>query len=91
MAIYESDRNATPPDDPLRAQVTALRVDASTRIARAAEMEQRGDLQGALREHLAALEESPELAQAHINLISIYARLGDKTKAREHGENSGRA
>ena len=84
MAAYEADRNATPPEDPLRAQVAALRVDASTRIARAAEMEQRGDLQGALREHLAALEEQPEMAQAHINLISLYGRLGEMQKAREH-------
>lgn len=86
MAAYEADRNATPPDDPLRAQVAALRVDAVSRLARAAELEQRGDLQGALREHLAALDEAPELAQAHINLISIYGRLGEMAKAREHAE-----
>jgi tetratricopeptide (TPR) repeat protein len=86
MARYEADRDAVPADDPLRAQVLALRVDATTRLARAAQMEQRGDLAGALAEHLAALEEEPEFAQAHINLISLYARTGDKAKAREHGE-----
>ncbi|MCB1018688.1 MAG: tetratricopeptide repeat protein, partial [Acidobacteria bacterium] len=81
---YEADPNAAPADDPLRAQVTALRVDATARLARAAEMEKRGDLEGALAEHLAALAEQPDLAQTHINLISLYARLGKKEKAREH-------
>ena len=86
MGLYEADRNGAPADDPLRAQVTALRVDATTRLARAAQMEQRGDLRGALAEHLAALEEEPEFAQAHINLISLYAQLGNSAKAREHAE-----
>jgi superkiller protein 3 len=86
MSVYEADRNGSPADDPLRAQVAALRVDATTRLARAAEMDARGDLQGALAEHLAALEEEPGFAQAHINLIALYARLGDKAKARQHAE-----
>ncbi len=86
MALYEANRNGAPPADPLRAQVEALRVDATTRLARASEMERRGNLEGALREHLAAIEDAPEMAQAHINLISLYGRMDRMDKAREHAE-----
>ena len=86
MAIYEQTRNGLPPADLLRAQVEALRVDATSRIARAAELARRGDLDGAIREHVTALEESPEMAQAHINLVSLYGRRRDFAKAREHAD-----
>jgi protein O-GlcNAc transferase len=83
MRLYEANRNAAPPAaDPLRAQVTALRADPTHRLARAAEMENAGDLEGALAEHLAALKEDPEMVQAHINLVALYGRLSRGADAR---------
>ena len=47
---------------------------ASAHLARGLALEREGDLAGAVREHEAAIAADPELAQAHVNLISLYGR-----------------
>src|SRR4029450_8016231 len=44
----------------------------------------RGDLTGAIALHEAALTANPAFAQAHANLISLYGRARDFTKAEAH-------
>ena len=43
-----------------------------------------GDVTGAIAAHEAALARDPSLAQAHVNLISLYGRAGEFPKAEEH-------
>ena len=60
--------------DPVLSQVRALRDDGNAHLARGLALEREGDLAGAVREHEAAIAADPELAQAHVNLISLYGR-----------------
>jgi tetratricopeptide (TPR) repeat protein len=71
-------------DDPLLARVNALRTDPDARIERGVQLERRGDLQGAIREHEAALAEDPQFTQAHVNLIRLYGRQRDWSQAEAH-------
>jgi Tfp pilus assembly protein PilF len=70
--------------DPILDGVRALRDDARVRLSRGIALEQRGDLAGARREHEAAVAADPSLAQAHVNLISLYGRQRDWTRAEAH-------
>jgi tetratricopeptide (TPR) repeat protein len=71
-------------DDPVLARVTALRDDARTLVQRGVKLGERGDLEGAIAAHEAALAREPSLAQAHSNLISLYGKARDWTKAEAH-------
>jgi protein O-GlcNAc transferase len=72
------------PDDPVVATVTALRDDAQTSLNRGLKLAEAGDLAGAIAAHEAALAHDPSMAQAHANLISLYGRTRNWTKAEEH-------
>ncbi len=69
--------------DPLLAAVTALRDDAQAALRRGLDLAAAGDVQGAITAHEAAVRIDPDLAQAHANLINLYARLRDWDKAAE--------
>jgi Flp pilus assembly protein TadD len=71
-------------DDPLMARVRTLRDDPSAHLERGLALDRRGDLDGAIREHEAAVAADPSYAQAHINLISLYGRKGDPARAEAH-------
>jgi tetratricopeptide (TPR) repeat protein len=71
-------------DDPLLAGVNALRADPVARIERGVQLEQRGDVRGAIREHHAALVDDPACTQAHVNLIRLYGREREWSKAAAH-------
>jgi Tfp pilus assembly protein PilF len=71
-------------DDPVLARVRALRTDGRARLERGIALEREGDIAGAVREHEAAVAATPDLVQAHLNLIVLYGRLGDLEKARSH-------
>jgi Tfp pilus assembly protein PilF len=71
-------------DDPLLARVRGLRDDGRARLEKGIELGRGGDVAGAIREHEAALEASPDLIQAHVNLIGLYGRAGNIEKARAH-------
>ena len=71
-------------EDPLMASVSALRDDAVAHLRRGRALEARGDVAGAIREHEAALAANPAMAQAHVNLISLYGRQGAWQQAEAH-------
>ena len=71
-------------DDPVLATVTALRDDAETNLQKGLKLAAAGDLAGAVAAHEAALERDPTIAQAHVNLISLYGRTEQWAKAEGH-------
>jgi tetratricopeptide (TPR) repeat protein len=71
-------------DDPVLATVLSLRDDAETSLQRGLKLADAGDLAGAIAAHEAALARDPAIAQAHVNLISLYGRTGQWVKGEEH-------
>ncbi len=70
--------------DPVLATVTTLRDDAGAILQRGVRLADAGDLDGAIAAHEAALERDPALIQPHANLISLYGRAGNWSKAEDH-------
>jgi tetratricopeptide (TPR) repeat protein len=70
--------------DPVAESVAALRDDPAALVKRGLAQADRGDLDGAIAAHEAALAANPSFAQAHANLISLYARARDFAKAEAH-------
>ena len=71
-------------NDPAVATVTAIRDDAQTSLQRGLKLGDAGDLAGAIAAHEAALARDPSIARAHVNLISLYGRTQDWTRAEQH-------
>jgi tetratricopeptide (TPR) repeat protein len=71
-------------EDPVLAAVNGIRDDGAAILARGISLAARGDLQAAIAAHEDALLRDPALAQAHANLISLYGRRQDWSKAEEH-------
>ena len=71
-------------EDPVLGTVLALREDASALLQRGVKQADRGDVEGAIAAHEAALAIDPSLAQAHSNLISLYGRTRNWAKAEAH-------
>lgn len=85
LQAYETHRMDAPPlDDPVMARMRQLKTGPLARLAEGVHLGQAGDIEGAIREHEAALEGDASLAQAHANLISLYGRAGRWDKAEEH-------
>ncbi|MSV29422.1 MAG: tetratricopeptide repeat protein, partial [Bryobacterales bacterium] len=85
FARYEEHKLTVPPSsDALLAEVNKLNVAATAFIREGADLEAQGKLAEAAQAHLKALEADPRMEQAHINLISLYGRLGQPEKAAEH-------
>ena len=85
MAEYPRFKTTAPPvDDPLLDAVRALNKGPDNLLSEAVTLEARGQLAAAADLQLKALELDPKLTQAHINLISLYGRLGDPAKAEKH-------
>jgi len=85
LQLYEAHRMEAPPlDDPVLARVRQLKTGPLARLAEGVRLGKEGDVEGARREHEAALQADPSLAQAHANLISLYGRLGRPAEAEEH-------
>jgi tetratricopeptide (TPR) repeat protein len=78
MAAYEKYKaNGDPqPEDPLLESVRALDNTALAHLMKGVDLENGGRLQEAVAEHEEAVKLDPKLAQAHANLIALYARLG---------------
>jgi tetratricopeptide (TPR) repeat protein len=70
-------------DDPVLATVIALRDDAETNLQRGLKLADAGDVAGAIAAHEAALARDSTIAQAHVNLISLYGGTGQWAKAEE--------
>jgi len=61
-----------------------LNLGAETHLQRSVELEQQGRLREAIEEQDRALQVDPQNVQANINLISLYARVGEPEKAEQH-------
>src|SRR2546423_93266 len=87
IAAYEKNVTSEPPlDDPLFERIYQLNLSSQARLRRGAEMEKAGLLDEAIRENEAALANDPDNVQAHVNLVSLYGRVGDPGKAKQHFE-----
>lgn len=71
-------------EDPVQASVSSVRDDPRATLQRGIRLAERGDVEGAIAAHEAALAADPSLAQAHANLISLYGRSRNWQKAEEH-------
>jgi protein O-GlcNAc transferase len=70
--------------DPALATVTTLREDAAATLQRGIKLADAGDVEAAIAAHEAALARDPKLTQAHANLIALYGRARNWSKAEEH-------
>jgi tetratricopeptide (TPR) repeat protein len=70
--------------DPVLARMHALRDDARAHLERGITLGNEGRIDEAIAEHLVALTRDPANAQAHANLISLYARQKSWAKVDEH-------
>lgn len=85
LAVYQRAPLAQPPlDDPLRSAVKELNSGAQQHLSAGIRLEAAGQIEQAIAEQERALEIDPKLAQAHVNLISLYGRTGQPAKAEEH-------
>ena len=71
-------------DDPVLSGLAALRDDARAHLQKGVALAGTGALEEAIAAHGAALERDAGLAQAHVNLVSLYGRTGAWDKAEEH-------
>jgi Tfp pilus assembly protein PilF len=60
------------------------KAEASELLKQGAKLESIGNLPASIVAHEEALKLNPGLVQAHINLISLFGRVGEFTKAEEH-------
>jgi tetratricopeptide (TPR) repeat protein len=65
-------------------RVNALKDNASTLIERGMKLAESGDVAGAIAAHEDALTREPSSVDAHANLISLYGRAQNWSKAEEH-------
>jgi tetratricopeptide (TPR) repeat protein len=72
------------PPDPLLDEVLTLKSTARDLIAQGTKADEHGNLQESIRLHLQAIDEDPAAGQAHVNLISLFGRLGDADRAERH-------
>ena len=87
IAAYAKNVTSEPPlDDPLFQRIHELNLSSQAHLERGAELEKTALFDEAIREHEAALANDPGNVQAHVNLISLYARAGDPGKAKQHFE-----
>lgn len=70
--------------DPVLSAVTTLREDAGAILQRGVKLADAGDVNDAIAAHEAALARDPQMAQVHANLISLYGRARNWSKAEEH-------
>jgi tetratricopeptide (TPR) repeat protein len=85
MAAYQKfGRDGDPqPEDPLFDAMRALDNSALAHLMKGVDLEKAGQLGPAIAEHEQALASDAKLAQAHANLIGLYARTGQAEKAEE--------
>lgn len=82
--LYHANMTTVPPAvDPVRAAVQALDQSASAYLRRGLVLADAGDLRGAIQQHLDAIHADPNEVQGYINLIQLYARVGENEKAED--------
>ncbi|HEY7210724.1 MAG TPA: tetratricopeptide repeat protein [Bryobacteraceae bacterium] len=91
LEAYSKDRDIEPPlDDPALRQVRQLNQSSTVHFERAAQLEAAGKLNEAIGEQEAILAADPNNVQAHVNLISLYARTNNAAQAKQHFERATR-
>jgi tetratricopeptide (TPR) repeat protein len=70
--------------DPLLEAIADLNASATNQLQRGVVLAGMGKLEPSIAAHEQALKINPGLVQAHINLISLYARTGQPQKAEKH-------
>jgi tetratricopeptide (TPR) repeat protein len=84
MAAYRKDPLAGPvTPDPIADEAKALNQSATHHLKRGVSLEASGRLPEAIAEHEKAVSIDPKLLQAHMNLITLYAKAGNPAKAEE--------
>jgi tetratricopeptide (TPR) repeat protein len=84
-AAYARAGSAGPArEDRLQARVLELDAGALSHIRRGIALDAAGRLEESASAHERALEVDPSLTEAHISLISLYARLGKSDLAEQH-------
>ncbi len=71
-------------DDPLMAEVQALRRDHRWRLSEGLRLEGGGRLEQAREQYDLALRMKPDYGQAHVNLIAVHGRLQQFDEAEKH-------
>lgn len=82
---YQQNPQSSPPlEDSYLAVLDQRRLAAVSYLEKGVGFESAGDIVEAIAEHERALELNPRLALAHVNLITLYGRLGKLEDAEEH-------
>ena len=85
LRLFEKNRTGVPPaNDPLLGDIQTLNRSAIFQVQMGIDLERQGKIEESVAAHEKALEIDRNLVQAHINLIKLYAELGDFQKAEEH-------
>ena len=85
LSLFAANKSSHPaPEDRLLEEIRALRADPLDHLQRGMKLAQEGKLSEAVAAHLRVLELNPNLARAHVNLISLYGRLGQFREAEKH-------
>lgn len=71
-------------DDPVAAVVAAVRDDAAANLKRGITFAAAGQNEAAVAAHEQALRQTPTLAQARVNLITLYGRVSKSAEAEAH-------
>jgi len=82
LVLSQKYKLSRPPlDDPLLGAIAELNAAGAETLKRGVILESAGRIAESIAEHERALVVNPQLAQAHINLISLYGRSGQFEKA----------
>ncbi|HEY3132157.1 MAG TPA: tetratricopeptide repeat protein, partial [Acidobacteriota bacterium] len=85
LALYQKNKLVWPPAvDPLLDAVDDLNAGAQYHLKKGIALQSAGQTQAAVAEHERALQIDPNFAQAHVNLITLYGRLGQPVSAEKH-------
>ena len=79
---YKADGDPQP-EDPLLEAVRSLDNTALAHLMKGVDLENAGQVDGAIAEHEEAVKQDPKLAQAHANLIGLYGRAGRADRAEQ--------
>lgn len=71
-------------EDPVLEEVHLLKSQPADYLRTGVRMAEAGQTQEAIRLHLEAIDRDPSLAQAHVNLIQLFASIGELEQAVEH-------
>ncbi len=85
LALYQNNQSGAPSlADPFMTRVRRLRDNAPERVSRGVRLAAAGKEAEAITEHERALEIAPDFAQAHSNLMTLYASDERLEEAQEH-------